>query len=494
MDTQKAAVSPRQLKILKMDTLRLNQYLNDMMMENPVIEIEENLTGYTDEDMRARKAEWLESNDFEEGLGYFDKDAQLPQDEDTDYAMLNVGEEETLEQHLLTQLAVQQLPERIRSAAEYLVGCLDENGYLLAQAEDLIAQGYCESEYDEALAVIRNLEPLGVGASSLRECLYLQLDEDDEIARRLLEEIDLTGSADVQQMSEQFGYQPEQIEQAMNRIRMLNPKPGSQYTSHDRSPYILPDVVMIKFADEFYVALSDFSFPQIKINEDYENLLRRSQGPEQQEAREYLTEKIADAHALQEEVAFRGRTLVEVTKALIKLQEAFFRYGPRYMKLLPVQELADALGMEPELVSATLKHKYLQSPFGVYPMKFFLAREHHPNQSGMEAIRAQLSSIIRNENPDTPYSDEQLAQLMAHDGVFMTDELVERLREELHIPDSDHRIFYDPQQDCEDEDESDCCEEHSCSCGHEHHDGCCGHEHHDGCCGHEHHDGCCKKS
>ena len=346
MDTQKAAVSPRQLKILKMDTLRLNQYLNDMMMENPVIEIEENLTGYTDEDMRARKAEWLESNDFEEGLGYFDKDAQLPQDEDTDYAMLNVGEEETLEQHLLTQLAVQQLPERIRSAAEYLVGCLDENGYLLAQAEDLIAQGYCESEYDEALAVIRNLEPLGVGASSLRECLYLQLDEDDEIAHRLLEEIDLTGSADVQQMSEQFGYQTEQIEQAMNRIRMLNPKPGSQYTSHDRSPYILPDVVMIKFADEFYVALSDFSFPQIKINEDYENLLRRSQGPEQQEAREYLTEKIADAHALQEEVAFRGRTLVEVTKALIKLQEAFFRYGPRYMKLLPVQELADALGLD----------------------------------------------------------------------------------------------------------------------------------------------------
>ena len=145
MDTQKAAVSPRQLKILKMDTLRLNQYLNDMMMENPVIEIEENLTGYTDEDMRTRKAEWLESNDFEEGLGYFDKDAQLPQDEDTDYAMLNVGEEETLEQHLLTQLAVQQLPERIRSAAEYLVGCLDENGYLLAQAEDLIAQGYCQA-------------------------------------------------------------------------------------------------------------------------------------------------------------------------------------------------------------------------------------------------------------------------------------------------------------------------------------------------------------
>ena len=97
MDTQKAAVSPRQLKILKMAPLRRKQYLNDMMMENPVIEIEENLTGYTDEDMRARKAEWLESNDFEEGLGYFDKDAQLPQDEDTDYAMLNVGEEETLE-------------------------------------------------------------------------------------------------------------------------------------------------------------------------------------------------------------------------------------------------------------------------------------------------------------------------------------------------------------------------------------------------------------
>ena len=436
MTASKDAVNARQLKILKMDTLHLNHYLNEMMLENPVIEIVENLTGYTDEDMRARKAEWLESNDFEEGLGYFDKETELPEAEDPDYALLNMHEGKTLEQHLRSQISVQQLDERVRAAASYLAGCLDENGYLLAQAQDLAEAGFCESEFDEALAVIRNLEPLGVGASSLKECLCLQL-------------------------AARFGVPAQEIEQAMLRIRRLNPKPGSQYTSHSRSPYILPDVTMIKFVDEYYVALNDYSLPRIRINEEYQNMLLRARGEEHREEREYLEEKIADAKLLQEQIAFRGRTLLEVTKALIKLQEPFFRYGPRYTKLLPIQELAQALSMPEELVSATLKNKYLQSPFGVYPMKFFLAREHHPQQEGMEAIRQQLAQLIRSEHPDEPYTDEQLAQLMAKDGVFMTEELVERLREELNIPDSEHRIFYDPQSE-----EEHCCDD---DCGHHHH-------------------------
>lgn len=461
MTASKDAVNARQLKILKMDTLHLNHYLNEMMLENPVIEIEENLTGYTDEDMRARKAEWLESNDFEEGLGYFDKETELPEAEDPDYALLNMHEGKTLEQHLRSQISVQQLDERVRAAANYLAGCLDENGYLLAQAQDLAEAGFCESEFDEALAVIRNLEPLGVGASSLKECLCLQLDESDEIARRLLDEIDLTGSIDPAELAARFGVPAQEIEQAMLRIRRLNPKPGSQYTSHSRSPYILPDVTMIKFVDEYYVALNDYSLPRIRINEEYQNMLLRARGEEHREEREYLEEKIADAKLLQEQIAYRGRTLLEVTKALIKLQEPFFRYGPRYTKLLPIQELAQALSMPEELVSATLKNKYLQSPFGVYPMKYFLAREHHPQQEGMEAIRQQLAQLIRSEHPDEPYTDEQLAQLMAKDGVFMTEELVERLREELNIPDSEHRIFYDPQSE-----EEHCCDD---DCGHHHH-------------------------
>ena len=191
MDARRDAVSARQLKILKMDTLRLNKYLNEVMLENPVIEIEENMTGYTDEDLRARKAAWLESNDFEEGLGYFDKETELPQVDEPDYAMLNTGADQTLGSHLRAQLAEQQLDPRVRSAAEYLVGCLDENGYLLAQEQDLIEQGYCASEFEEALAAIHSLEPLGVGATSLKECLCLQLDEEDELARTLLDEIDL---------------------------------------------------------------------------------------------------------------------------------------------------------------------------------------------------------------------------------------------------------------------------------------------------------------
>lgn len=484
MDTINNTVSARQMKILKMDTLRLNEYLNNVMLENPVIEIEENLTGYTDEDMRVRKTKWLESNDFEEGLGYFDKDTPIPPEPQPDEEMLNIKDGETLEQHLLRQLAEQALEPRILQAAQYLVGCLDENGYLLAQPQDLAEQGYTKEEADCALSVIQNLEPLGVGASSLKECLLLQLDEDDQVAKTLLNELDLIGSADTTQMAQRLGKTEQEIEQTMRRIRLLNPKPGSQYTSHDRSPYIVPDVVMIKFVNEFYVALSDFSFPQIKISEDYQNLLRRFQGEDSREEREYLEEKMADAAALQQEIAFRNKMLMEVSKVLIKLQEPFFRYGPRYMNLLPIQRLAEVLEMEPELVSATLKNKYLQSPFGVYPMKFFVAREHHPQQEGMQAIKQQLNKVIRSEHPDTPYTDEQLAQEMAHSGVFLTEEAIERLREEMNIPDSEHRIFYRPEDDCDD----------SCSCHHEEDCNCgadcdCSHKEDCGCddCGCSHH-------
>ena len=124
-----------------------------------------------------------------------------------------------------------------------------------------------------------------------------------------------------------------------------------------------------------------------------------------------------------------------------------------------------------------MKNKYLQSPFGVYPMKFFLAREHNPRQAGMEAIREQLQQLIKEEHPDDPYSDEQLMQMMAQDGVFMTEEMIERLREEMNIPDSEHRIFYRPG---EEEDECDC-EDEGCGCHHDHEDCGCHHDHNCGC-------------
>lgn len=498
------AVDARQLKILKMDTGHLNEFLNDMMLENPVIEIEENLTGYTDEDMRARKAEWLESNDFEDGLGYFDKETELPEAEDPDYALLNAHEGKTLEQHLSDQIIVMDLPEATRAAALFLAGCLDENGYLLADAQDLGDAGLDAACFDAALAVIQNLEPLGVGASSLKECLALQLDEEDTAALRLLEDLDLCSSATAQELAGHFSLSLTEVQEALERIRQLNPKPGSQYTSHSRSPYILPDVTMIKFVDEYYIALNDYSLPRIRINEDYQNLLMRSRGEEHREEREYLEEKIQDAKLLQQEIDYRGQMLVRVTKALIKLQEPFFRYGPHYMKLLPLQELANSLSLPAELVSATLKNKYLQTPYGVYPMKFFVAREYRPQQEGMESVRRQLQQIVHGEHPEEPYSDEQLAQLMAKAGIFMTEELIERLREELHIPDSEHRIFYDPNEEQEDDTcgcEDGCCDHHhedGC-CDHHHEDsccdhhegGCCDHHHEGGCCDHHHEDGCC---
>ena len=161
-----------------------------------------------------------------------------------------------------------------------------------------------------------------------------------------------------------------------------------------------------------------------RISEDYRNLLARSRGEEHREEREYLEDKIADAQLLEQEVTLRGNLLVEVTKELIKLQE------PVLPLLHPLHEAAAYPGAcrgSPSAGGAGQRcsqYRHLQSPFGVYPMKFFVAREHQPQQEGMEAIRTQLSAIVRTEQPDEPYTDEQLAQLLAQDGIFATEELV----------------------------------------------------------------------
>lgn len=454
----------QEIKIRKMNSPELSDYLNNLMLENPVLEIEENSTGYTHEDLELRKVLWLESNDFEEGLGYFDTEIELPEKNIQDYA-----EDTGLHGYLKAQLLEINVTEPVRSVCSHVIDGLDENGYLLATLEDIMTIAQCSEQLAlEAVQVVQGMEPLGIGTTSLTDCLCLQLDEEDTLARRIVREyLDDVGGNRVDAVANALSESPELVALAMERIRMLNPKPGSQFSKHERSPYITPDVVMIKFLDEYYVALNEFSYPEIHISEEYQNMLKYTDDPE---AKDYIKEKIADAAWLRTCVENRNKLLLDVTKAIIKKQELFFRFGPHYLKLLHAGEIASYLGIDEDAVKQTLKNKYLQSPYGVFPLKYFIEQDSSDDIIGFPAIQEKIRTLIESEEPDDPYTDDNIVQILGQQGLFLSEETVERCREKMGYPDFEHRIFYKPGDD---EEEECTCSSHSC--GHDHCD--CGHHH-----------------
>ena len=466
-------------RVLKMSSEDLGAYLNQQMLENPVLEIEHNTEGITDGDLDQRKAAWLESNDFEEGLGYFDPEAQL---EETDIWEWTGAQEETLSQVLCRRIGELELEEPVRAAACKAAEALDENGYLLATLEELAAAAGCDVAAAQAgLAVVRGLEPVGVGARDLADCLCLQLDEEDHLAQRLAREyLPLVGQGRWQQLSELLGEDEASIQAAVQRLRACNPKPGSQYGAHERSPYITPDVVVIKFLEEYYVALNDFSYPEIAISDEYAQMLRFT---DDAQAKEYIQQKTEEAQQLQQAVEYRSQTLLRVAKAVVKNQEQFFRYGPHYLKLLRSEELARQLGMEDLEVRDALRGKFLQSPFGVYPMRYFIAKQKLPLE-GLGQLKQKLCSLLECEDKAQPYTDEQLSHMLGLENLYLSEEQVQQLREEWNIPDPEERMAFASE------------EEHPCHCGceHDHEEHChCGcehdHEEHHNCgCGHCHED------
>lgn len=432
-------------KILKMNSPQLSDYLNTLMLENPVLEIEENSSGYTDEDLELRKSMWLESNDFEEGLGYFDKEIKMPEKTVEDYP-----DHIELSDFLKSQLIEVKISETIKSVAGHVINALDENGYLLATIEDIMSIAECSKETAlEAISTVQNLEPIGVGASSLEECLCLQLDEQDNLARNLIKNyISDVGEKRVSLLASELGVDKKEISLAVERILMLNPKPGTPYSHHERSIYITPDVVMIKFPDEYYVALNEFSYPNIRISEEYQNLLKYT---DDMEAKKYIQEKIDDSIWVGKCVEKRNKLLLEVSKAIVKKQELFFRYGPKYLKLIRIDDICEHTGLEKDIVKRVLKNKYLQSPLGVYPLKFFVEKDKIDYNVGMSHVRERLQELIAMENTEDPYTDEKIMQLLELEGISLNEDIIERYREEMGIPDYENRIFYHE-------------EEHSCEC------------------------------
>lgn len=424
------------VRILQMDSFQLTDYIKEVMLENPVLDMEP--PKERGQALALKKMQWLEdqAKREQENTGYYE--------EEEDESLLEkaaAAPGETLTEHLLSQIAMldgeSALLPILRQAAYYV----NSNGYLDAAEEDICRETHCRPEQvQKAIAALQKLDPPGVGARNLSECLLLQLEPDDRLARDLaascLEDIAKDNRRPA--LAEQFQVSEDEIEKAIARIRRLNPKPGSQYGGSRAPQYIRPDIVVTAFEDRYYVMLCEFAYPEIHLNEGYLQMAKETEDPE---VLAYINEKAGQIQWMQKCIENRNETLLTVAKAIVKCQERFFRYGPQHLNILRMRDIAEIVNLDESTVSRAVKDKYLQCAGGVYPLRYFFVKglEGEVSAAGSENAKWELRRLIEEENHERPLSDQQLADSLNAAGVEISRRTVIQYREELGFPPASER-------------------------------------------------------
>ncbi|MGN0077996.1 MAG: RNA polymerase factor sigma-54 [Coriobacteriales bacterium] len=354
------------------------------------------------------------------------------------------AQEETLQEHLLGQLSLLKLPDGQRTLCEYLVGCLDGNGYLRESLEELEPLlGATKTQLEHALGIIQGLEPAGVGARSLGECLALQVRArglmDATGVRVMLEKgLPHLGQLGPAQLTRELGISLAEVDAALEVLRSCNPHPGAQY-GHSSRP-IWPEVVVE--ADpcapgeepRYSVRMQDFFLPHLKVNNRYRTLAASERDGD---AAAYLGRKLKEADSLLDGIAYRKATLYKVACAVVELQAGFIAHGFRALRPLAMEEVARVTGLSESTVSRVANGNYVQTPRGLFELRFFFQRAADAEGSGIVAqasAKHRIRELVELEDPRKPLSDQRIAELLAEEGMQLARRTVSKYRAELGIP------------------------------------------------------------
>ena len=301
-----------------------------------------------------------------------------------------------------------------------MLECLDNKGYLEESIETIASYFGTDTELvEDLLSDLQALDPSGVCARSLEECLKLQLERRNMLTPVLESIIDncleMVARNQIPAIARKLRLSPAETAGYCQIIKSLNPKPGVSFSSRDQLRYIIPDVTIVKFKDHFDILLNESMYPTIELNSYYRQM---NQNPESSELKEYLGNKIRQAEWVKQCVTQRGKTLMQVSRAILEHQEEFFTFGPAHLSPLRLADIAQELDIHESTVSRAVSKKYLQCSWGVYPMNYFFSRsvavqESSGNENGAQSVTAAdikrvLREIIEEENKKKPYSDRLL--------------------------------------------------------------------------------------
>lgn len=353
---------------------------------------------------------------------------------------------ETLKEHLMEQLSLVSLGSTSCNIASYIIESLDDNGYMTLTIEELMHYfGKTEERIKNLVRLIQSFEPAGVAAKDLKQCLKLQLKRKGLLTKNVNAIIknylqDLAENRIVH-IAKELGISAAEVQEISDLLRTLEPKPGREFASETVIRYIVPDIILEKEAGAFVLRSNDDSVPKLIVSPYYDKVRRQSGGDE--EVSKFLNDKLNSAVWLIKSIEQRKNTIQKVAKAVVEKQKEFFEKGVKYLKPLTLRDVADDIGIHESTVSRAVNEKYIQSPMGVFEIKYFFSSGvHSDNADGAiaaESVKSIIRDIIAKENPRMPYSDQCLCELLKEQSIEISRRTVAKYRDEMNILSSSKR-------------------------------------------------------
>jgi RNA polymerase sigma-54 factor len=457
------------IKLLQLSKLELQEVLNQELLENPLLD-------ETAEETKAEEAEaeaTPESKEAEQETKPADTPAEKEKDsfDEIDYDAYfqdyieygynprGMGEEHdefpientltrppNLTDHLTWQLAMSDASPRIKEIGGFIIGNIDEDGYLRATDEEIAASGPYElEEVQQAVEAIQSLDPIGVGARDLRECLLLQLaflEVDNPLVELIIRDHwDEFMQRKFVQIAKALAVDMKTLEGVVEIIKHLDPKPGRKY-SNERAIYVEPDVYVQKVGDEYVIVLNEDGMPKLRINASYRSMLNSMDSKSDGETVNYIKDKIRSAVWLIKSLDQRQRTIYKVAESIVKHQREFLEKGIDYLRPLVLRDVADDIQMHESTVSRVVSNKYMHTPRGLFLMKYFF-------HSGIDSdtgedissltVKKKIQGYIDAEDPRKPLSDSKIMKILNDEGINIARRTVAKYRDELNIPSSTDR-------------------------------------------------------
>ncbi len=450
LQTKLSPLQIQTIKLLELPTLELEQRIKKELEENPVLD------------------EVAEREDPEEGAPKNVSLSEYPADDPTPSYKLYVNNHskderpqyntfsvrESFQQSLLMQLGYRKIDERVRSIATFVIGSLDDDGYLRrdieALADDISFRlniETSEQELEAILKIIQEFEPVGIGARDLQECLVLQMKAKNrtraqEIALTILEEYfpEFT-KKHYSKITSKLGISQDELKESIDEIVKLNPRPGGQLDDSyiEQAQQVVPDFVLEEKDGELIMSMPKFSVPELRVNKRYASLLEHSANSKaDREAASFVKQKLDSAKWFIEAIKQRQNTLQNTMNAIIDFQRDYFVDGDETkLKPMVLKNIAEKTGLDISTISRVVNCKYIQTHFGIFPLKYFFS-EGLMTEAGEEVSTREIKKIlvesIEQENKVKPLTDEELVSVLQQKGYIVARRTVAKYREQLNIP------------------------------------------------------------
>jgi RNA polymerase sigma-54 factor len=459
---QKLILAPalqQAIKLLPLTNLELIEIIDTELSQNPMLEVEEETSEKdtdkepketaegekpeekeqseepTDQEIAEFEAYFQESFDERFRTHFYEK-KEAPVLENI------VSKSPSLWDHLDWQANLTFFEDKEKEIAQYIIGNIDEDGYLVVTVEEIARETECSFEkIEEVRAQIRKFDPVGVGSLSLKEALLTQMDYlqiKDEITRNIIDRyLPLLEKSDYTQLAKELAIPLPEIKYHVDVIKHLDPAPGQKY-SQEKTFYVIPDIVVNKEDDELKITLNDEGMPRLRVNSYYKRLLAKA-AKENPEAHKYLKDKMKKAFWFLRSLDQRNKTIYKVAKFIVEKQKGFIERGIEYLKPLTLLELAQDIGVHESTAGRVVANKYIMTPRGVFPLKYFfhksIAGDYGEEISSLR-IKERIKRLVESEDKEQPLSDTEIGETLAKENFRIARRTVAKYRGQLKIPPS----------------------------------------------------------